>query len=182
MAASDFAEPLTLDISRFLKAGERNQITVASSAAAQVFQAQVDVSWYQPWQGDRPARDLKLETSFDRTEAAANDAITCRVQVSRPGFQGYGMLIARIGLPPGSEVDRGTLAAASADPKTGVDSFEVAPDSVTVYVWPRAADNTFSFVFRPRFPLTAKSSGSVVYDYYNPDDRAILAPQLFRVR
>jgi hypothetical protein len=86
MAASDFAEPLTLDISRFLKTGERNQITVASSAAAQVFQAQVDVSWYQPWQGDRPARDLKLETTFDRTEAAANDAITCRVQVSRPGF------------------------------------------------------------------------------------------------
>jgi A-macroglobulin receptor len=91
-------------------------------------------------------------------------------------------LIARIGLPPGSEVDRGTLAPAIADPKTGVDSSEVEPDSVTVYIWPCAADNAFSFVFRPRFPLTAKSSGSLVYDYYNPNDRAALAPQLFRVR
>jgi hypothetical protein len=90
------------------------------------------------------------------------------------------MLIARIGLPPASEVDRGTLAAAT---KAGVvDSFEVAPDSVTFYIWPRAADSTFSFVFRPRFALAAKSAGSVVYDYYNPDDRAALAPQLFTIQ
>jgi hypothetical protein len=88
------------------------------------------------------------------------------------------MLIARLGLPPGSEADRGTIA----DPKTGVDSFEVAPDSVTVCIRPRAADNVFSLMFRPRFPLTAKSSSSVVYDYYNPDERAVLAPQLFRIR
>ena len=123
-----------------------------------------------------------MEASFDHTNAAANQAITCRVQVSRPSFQGYGMLIARIGLPPGSEVDRGTLAAIVADPKTGVDSFEAGPGSVTFYIWPRAADSSFSFVFRPRFALAAKSAPSVVYDYYNPDERAVLPPQIFTIQ
>ena len=182
MAISDSGEPLALDISRFLKPGERNQVRITSSLPGQPFQAQADAQWYQPWRGARPAHGLTMEASFDHTNAAANQAITCRVQVSRPSFRGYGMLIARIGLPPGSEVDRGTLAAVVADAKAGVDSFEAAPGSVTFYIWPRAADTSFSFVFRPRFALAAKSAPSVVYDYYNPDERAVLPPQVFTIQ
>ena len=174
-------EPLKLDVSRFVHPGRENRVTVTTSSSGQTIEAQFAASWYESWTDDRQAADLRLESRFDHAEAAVNDAITCRVTVSRPNFRGYGMLLARIGLPPGSEVDRGTLAAAMADPKSSVDSYEVAPDSVTFYVWPRAADSVFSFVFRPRFAADAKSAESALYDYYNPDDRAVLTPQLFRV-
>jgi hypothetical protein len=50
------------------------------------------------------------------------------------------MVIAEVGWTPGAEVDRGTLANIVDDSSSGVDSFEVAPDHVTLYVWPRAAD------------------------------------------
>jgi len=38
------------------------------------------------------------------------------------------------------------------------------------------------FKFRPRFALTAKAAPSVVYDYYNPDARAVVAPVRFLVK
>jgi competence protein ComEC len=52
---------------------------------------------------------------------------------------------------------------------------------VTFYIWPRAADSQFHFVFRPRFAMKAQSAQSVVYDYYNPDERVVLAPTAFTV-
>jgi hypothetical protein len=91
------------------------------------------------------------------------------------------MVIAEVGLPPGAEVDRGTLANIVADSSSSVDSFEVAPDHVTFYVWPRAADSRFHFVFRPRFAMRARSAQTLLYDYYNPEERVVLAPKMFRV-
>ena len=88
------------------------------------------------------------------------------------------MVIAEVGLPPGAEVDRGTLANIVDDSNSRVDSFEVAPDHVTFYVWPRAADSRFHFVFRPRFAMTARSAPSTLYDYYNPDEHVVLAPKI----
>jgi len=90
------------------------------------------------------------------------------------------MVIAEIGLPPGAEVDRGALAKI-VDDDTGVDSFEVAPDHVTFYIWPRGPVSHFQFVFRPRFAMKARTAQSVLYDYYNPDERSVLPPQTFRV-
>jgi hypothetical protein len=80
------------------------------------------------------------------------------------------MVIAEVGLPPGAEVDRGTLDEAA------VDSYEVAPDHVTFYVWPQANDTKFAFTFRPRYAIRAVSAPSVLYDYYNPDARVVLPP------
>ena len=121
---------------------------------------------YEPWGNARAAKDLALETRYSSVAASINEPVTCDVVVSRPSFQGYGMMIAEIGLPPGAEVDRGTLASILNDPKSGVDSFEVAPDHVTFYVWPRAADSKFRFVFRPRFAMRARTAQSVLYDYF----------------
>ena len=114
-------------------------------------------------------------------DAAVNDAIRCDVTVSRPAFRGYGMMIVEAGLPPGAEVDRSALSALR-DASNGIDSFEVAPDRVIFYVWPRAADSRFSFYFRPRYAMQARSAPSTLYDYYNPEARAEIAPVLFRVR
>jgi len=45
-----------------------------------------------------------------------------------------------------------------------------------------AGGTKFDFTFRPRFGLRAQTAASVVYDYYNPDARAIVAPTRFVVK
>ena len=51
-----------------------------------------------------------------------------------------------------------------------------------------AVDNTakeigtrFDFKFRARFGLEAKSAPSSLYDYYNPEARAVIAPAKFLI-
>jgi hypothetical protein len=111
-----------------------------------------------------------LQVHYSTAETSPNQPVRCDVTVSRPTFRGYGMMIAEVGLPPGAEVDRGTLDDAK------VDSYEMAPDHVTFYVWPNANDTKFSFTFRPRYAIHAVSAPSVLYDYYNPDARTVLPP------
>jgi hypothetical protein len=55
------------------------------------------------------------------------------------------------------------------------------PDRVTFYVWPRDADSKFHFVFRPRFAMKSRATSSVLYDYYNPDEGVVIAPELFTI-
>ena len=81
----------------------------------------------------------------------------------------------------GAEVGRGVLEGIIGDGKSGVDSYEVAPDHVMFYVWPRAADVKFRFLFRPRFAMKARAAQSVLYDFYNPDSHVVLAPETFVV-
>jgi hypothetical protein len=56
------------------------------------------------------------------------------------------------------------------------------PDKVVVYLWPQARGVQFEFKFRPRFGLAAQTAPSLLYDYYNPEARAVVAPTRFIVR
>jgi hypothetical protein len=171
--------PAILQVSHLLHPGA-NQLSIRSHGT-EPLQLQLNASWYQPWNHPRTASEFAMQTKLSTTKAQVNEAVTCRVKITRSAFRGYGMMIAEIGLPPGVEIDRGTLASIIDDPKSGVDSFEVAPDHVTFYVWPQASDSNFQFVFRPRFAMTVRTAPSVLYDYYNPDERVSLAPETFAV-
>ena len=92
------------------------------------------------------------------------------------------MLLAEIGLPPGADVDRASLESAMKSSGWTISQYDVLPDRVIVYLWPRAGGIDFDFKFRPRFGMTAKAAPSVVYDYYNPEARAVVAPATFVVR
>jgi hypothetical protein len=116
---------------------------------------------------------------FDRQEAKVGEALACRVEAERIGFAGYGMMIAKIGLPPGVEVDRESLEGTK---QNGVDGYEVQPDRVVFYLWPSAGGSKFQFVFRPRFGINAMSAPSVLYDYYNPEADAAVLPVRFNVQ
>jgi len=171
--------PLVLDISRLLRA-RANEITL-TGFGPRAQQVQVAAAWYETWGQKRQAKYLDMQVHYNVLTAAANDPVACDVVISRPLFRGYGMMIATVGLPPGAEVDRGVLENLVSDGKTGVDSYEVEPDHVTFYVWPRAADVKFRFVFRPRYALKARAAQSVLYDYYNPDERVVIEPPRFVV-
>ncbi|HEV8367009.1 MAG TPA: alpha-2-macroglobulin family protein, partial [Pyrinomonadaceae bacterium] len=181
--------PQTIDLSSFVKTGN-NLIEFRRASAGSMVSLQVVNTYYIPWNegqdlsrvraGD--AESLKLQTRFDKLEARVTDEITCHVKAERIGFRGYGMLLAEIGLPPGADVDRASLETAIRGSDWSITQYDVLPDRVVVYLWPRAGGSEFSFKFRPRIAMTAKAAPSSIYDYYNPEAKAIVAPGTFVVR
>ena len=188
-ADSALSAPVVLDLSRFVVAGA-NRVEVRRAGASARAAAQVVASYYVPWPSSaadgtlsspRSARSLRLAVSFDRTSAGVGDEIVCRVEAERVGHRGYGMLLAEIGLPPGADVDRASLERAMKSSGWEFGHYDILPDRLVVYLWPRAGGSKFDFTFRPRFGLRAKSAPSQVYDYYNPEARADLPPTGFVV-
>jgi hypothetical protein len=74
------------------------------------------------------------------------------------------------------------LESAVADSGWDLQSYEVQPDRVVFYLWPRAGGTTFSFLLKARFPMKAQSPESLLYDYYNPPARASVPPVRFVVQ
>lgn len=177
---SKISGPATLDLSSLVRPGAANNLLIRTDGSEPI-QLQLTITWYEPWTKSHSVKDFAMKTEFSTTRAAVNQAVTCRVKITRGAFRGYGMMIAEVGLPPGVETDRGTLESILDDAKSGVDSFEVAPDHITFYVWPRASDSNFQFVFRPRFPMQARMAQSALYDYYNPDEAVVIVPAEFSV-
>jgi hypothetical protein len=187
--AHKLSNPITMDLSPFLSIGS-NRIQIRRAAGSPQATAQVVATHYEPWPavtaasnaGQTSAGALRLRVSFDKSEAKIGDEINCTVEADRVGFRGYGMMLAEIGLPPGADVDRASLERAVKESDWGVDQYDVLPDRLIVYLWPQAGGTRFQFKFRPRFGVAAQTAPSVVYDYYNPEARAVVAPTRFIVR
>jgi hypothetical protein len=124
---------------------------------------------------------LRLKVAFDKTSAAVGEEIACRVEAERVAFRGYGMLLAEVGLPPGADVDRASLERAMKASGWDFSSYDVLPDKLIVYLWPRAGGTNFTFNFRARYGLRAQTAPSVLYDYYNPEARTVVAPTKFNI-
>ncbi|HKV39859.1 MAG TPA: alpha-2-macroglobulin family protein, partial [Blastocatellia bacterium] len=179
--------PVLVDLSRYASPG-KNSVDIQMGSVEESASAQLVSSYYEPWSSNQKSAtapnsnsQLRLKVTYDKTEAHAGDDVTCSVAVERIGFHGYGMMVAEIGLPPGAEVDRESLETAVRGSNWEVGQYDILPDRVLVYVWPKAGGSKFSFRFRPRFAMTAESAPSTLYDYYNPEARVVLRPTLFRV-
>lgn len=178
--------PRTLDVTSYLKPGA-NEIQFSSGSSSLFASAQISTAFYVPWAqqknpGVRAGTDYGLEFNYhcQTAKASVGNPIPCEVQEKRFGASGYGMLLAEVGLPPGAEVDREQLAHLQAGGAIG--RYEIAPDHIVFYTWTSdPAGIHFNFQFTPRYPIQAKAAPSVLYDYYNPDERVVLAPQLFEV-
>ena len=152
--------------------------------------AYLNASYYLPWtdpavaQSFIPSGDsqsIRFDVQFDRSSVSVGEEVLCTVHAERVGFRGYGMMLAEVGLPPGAAVDRASLEAAVAA-NWSVQSFELQPDRVVFYLWPRASGTTFSFTLKPRFAMNAQSAESILYDYYNPLARASVPPVRFKIK
>ena len=170
--------PILVDVSSFLTSGQ-NEIELVSSAGANSSFLRFWSTHWLPWTQTNPriSPELRLAVKFNQLTAAVGEPIQCTVQAERVGFRGYGMMMAEIGLPPGVEVDRESLEEVVSGGK-GINRYEVFPDHVAFYLWPTAGGVSFDFTFRARMAMTAKSAASVLYDYYNPEVRAEVAPIL----
>ncbi len=181
--------PQRADLTSFLLPGKHTvEIRGGPSTNASAY---LNATYYLPWtdpsvttssvrSGD--AESLRYSVKFDHASAAPGDSIHCTVHAERVGFRGYGMMLAEVGLPPGADVDRASLDSAVADSGWDVQSYEIQPDRVVSYLWPRAGGTTFSFWLKVRFPMKAQSSESVLCDHYNPQARASVPPSRFVIQ
>ncbi|MEP7270462.1 MAG: hypothetical protein ABI882_03110, partial [Acidobacteriota bacterium] len=152
--------------------------------------AQLVETHYAPWKRlagaardtVKPEKLVRLDVTYDKAQAKIGDEITCNVIAERLGKGGSGMMLAEIGLPPGADVDRASLEKAMKDSVWELNQYDVLPDRVVVYLWPRAGKTRFTFKFKVRYGVQAQSAPSELYDYYNPEARAVVAPTKFVVR
>jgi len=179
--------PVSLDLSRFIAAGA-NRVELRRPEGRPAAAAQLVTTYYVPWPqssadgrnaSPRSSRALRLNVDYERTRAEVGEEVVCRVVAERIGHEGYGMLLAEVGLPPGAEVNRESLRRAMSESGWELSRYDVLPDRLVAYLWPRAGGTRFSFTFRARLGLRAKTAPSQVYDYYNPEARAVVAPASF---
>ncbi len=180
--------PQRVDLTAYLGAGA-HKVEIRGGSFHQA-SAYLNATYYLPWSDPSVTRNLvptgdsesiRYSVKFDRTAIPTGDKIECTVHAERVGFRGYGMMLAEVGLPPGADVDRASLENA-VNSDWAVQSYEVQPDRVVLYLWPPAGGTTFSFALTPRFPMNAQSAESVLYDYYNPLARASVQPVRFTVQ
>jgi uncharacterized protein YfaS (alpha-2-macroglobulin family) len=190
-AGNQIVAPIIVDLSEFLAAGE-NQVQLAGAEAARS-SAQLVASYYVPWSSSKTATEtgekhgnsdiLRLAVHYDRAEIKIGDQVHCSVEVERIGFRGWGMMLAEIGLPPAADVDRESLDKAIANAGWSLDHYDILPDRLIAYVWPhyQGGATKFDFTFRPRMGEKAQTAPSTLYDYYNPEAHAVVAPTRFTV-
>jgi alpha-2-macroglobulin-like protein len=189
-APSEVTGPVLVEMPRSIQNG-RNTIEIRRPQDTSPLMTQIVSSEYVPWESSAGTRDsnlkrgetrsLRLDIRFDNTKAKVGDVVRCTVKVERIGFQGYGMMLAEIGLPPGVDVDRASLDAALESEGYGSGRYDVLPDRIVFYVWPKAGGTEFSFSFRPRFRMEANTTPSLLYDYYNPEARSLVMPVKFLI-
>ncbi|HSE32251.1 MAG TPA: alpha-2-macroglobulin family protein [Pyrinomonadaceae bacterium] len=179
--------PLMVDITSVIQKGN-NTIELKRATNSAAASVQIVGTYWIPWSTSPDAevsadsKTLRLDTMCDKTAARVMETVTCRVKAERVGFRGYGMMLAEIGLPPGADVDRGSLDTALKSSNWAIDQYDVLPDRVVVYLWPRGGGSEFEFKFRPRMAMNAQSSASILYDYYNPEARVTVGPKRFVVK
>jgi hypothetical protein len=173
--------PQVLDISSLAHPGQN---TVELSGGSGTLSAQTVTDYYVPWNSPLTAPKsgpLKLNVSCDRTHLEVGARVTCSVLTERVGWAGHGMMIAEIGIPPGVDVDREGLQKQISESGWGLSSFDVLPDRIVVYLWPRAGGTKFSLSFTARMAVDAQAAPYTLYDYYNPDASVTIAPDHFAV-
>jgi hypothetical protein len=181
--------PAILDVSEFIRAGD-NTIKIKGTGNLPAASIQAVAEYYIPWNGalareiTRPGNTeaLRLAVKFDKTEASAGDRINCSVEAERIGSSGWGMMIAEVGLPPGADVDRSTLEDAINKSGWSVSQYDILPDRLLLYLWPRAGGVKVTFSLKPRYGLKARTAPSKLYDYYNPDAQVSLPPADFVIK
>jgi hypothetical protein len=175
--------PQVIDVSSAVHRG-KNTIEISRGSGG-VATAQTVSYYYVPWTSPlatSAAGPLKLKVTCDRTQLAIGEKASCEAVAERVGSPGEGMMIAEIGLPPGVEVDRDGLQKQLSKGGWELSSFEVLPDRVVAYVWPRAGGTRFAVSFTARMAIDALTAPHVLYDYYNSDASVTSAPERFVVR
>ena len=196
--------PENFDVVQLLKfddinIGRENRVEIKVQGEGSLMY-QVSGSYYLPWQMLAAYPELvneeelvTIDVDYDRTELSVNDTVEVAVDVrlNQPGGKAESALI-DLGIPPGFTVESEDLAALVARfddvPEDyafpTIERFELTGRQVLVYISNLTAGEVlaFSYRLRAKFPLSAQTPASNVYDYYNPNVSGISTPQQLIVR
>ncbi|HVE59776.1 MAG TPA: hypothetical protein VNB22_23390, partial [Pyrinomonadaceae bacterium] len=183
--SSEQIEPIILDLTDKITNANRLEITSSDNSTVM---SQVVKTHYVDWKdaeiSNRDVNDsraIRLDYKCDKQTAKIMETVNCAVEAERVGFKGYGMLLAEIGIPPGADVSRESLEKAfQAD--WSLSRYDVLPDRIVLYLWSKAGGSRINFSFKPRYGINAQTPASVIYDYYNEEAKATLAPLKFEVK
>lgn len=180
--------PRSLDVTSMLKPGH-NELMFGGAGDNALASAEITAEWYTPWTAQsplsrhtQPGKDYGLDFGYACAVAAAapGKPVSCTVDARRFGSQTYGMLLAEVGLPPGADADRASLAKLI--DSGAICRYELQPDRIVFYLWSWKPEGShFTFAFTPRYAIRAKAAPATLFDYYNPDLKVMLAPQTFAV-
>lgn len=183
--SSEQIEPVILDLNGKLTSANRLEVTSSNGSA---IMSQIVATHYIDWQDSEissrdvnQSRQLRLDYKCDKQNAKIMEEVTCAVEAERIGFKGYGMLLAEIGLPPGADVSRESLEKAF-EADWSLSRYDILPDRIILYMWSKAGGTKFNFKFKPRYGINAQTPPSIVYDYYNEEAKATLAPMRFEIK
>lgn len=144
------------------------------------FQYRLESRFHEPWEQESGEPDnLGIQVEFDRTELTVDDRVEVRVTLEAQG-NAVGMALVDVGIPPGFNVDRGSLSEAVE--RGEIADFEVSGRQVTLYLEHLQQPRETSFEIIAIQPVEASSGASSVCDYYEPERKVRAAPVDFVVR
>ncbi len=182
----DQIAPIIVDTNGKLTQNE-NALEITSSTNSAVM-AQIVANHYIDWkdaeitgENTNVSRQLQLDYKCDKQNPQIMEEVNCAVKAERVGFKGYGMLLAEIGIPPGADVSRESLQSAM-ESDWSFSRYDILPDRIVIYMWSKPGGTNINFKFKPRYGINAQTPSSFVYDYYNEEAKATLAPLKFEVK
>lgn len=180
------------DLTKHLHTGE-NRLELRQSPAGEL-PFQLTGSYWLPARADahdtaiasstvpmNKAEPLQIDVRYDRTSLAVNDQILCAVTVRNNTGQGINMAMVDLGLPPGFDVDPSSFE--SMQQAGQIAKFEITGNQVILYL--RELSETvpmkINYSLHAKYPLHVQTPPSIVYEYYQPQNRAQSKPVTLRV-
>lgn len=169
-----------VDLQQHTRVGD-NQVRISLQGTGSCLYQVVGRS-YVPWKlVDLPVEEpISLEVTYDKTELTTHDTVRCNVKIANNRSAKAKMIVIDVGLPPGFNVLTEDL-----DPLVGVkfQKYQLTPRQGIFYIEELARETPVEFSFRlaAQYPIRALTPQSVVYEYYNPEIRAVSAPQQLAV-
>ena len=166
-----------IDLSKSLRAGE-NRVQFRQHPAGELPFQLAGAYWLPASARARPALSsgdsdpLEIGLQYDRATLAVNGHLRCNVTVKNNASHLINMAIVDLGIPPGFDVD--ATAFEGMQQNGQIAKFEATGNQVILYL--RELSNVtpfqFSFSLRAKYPLRVQTPPSVVYEYYQPQNRA----------
>ena len=143
---------------------------------------QVVGRYFIPWTATTAQEALSINVSYDRTELARNDIATETVAIHNNLAGTANMVMVDIGIPPGFDLlteDLQNFQQSTAASKSGrLEKFSLTATQAILYfnaLNPQESV-TLHCRLRAKYPIRAKTAQSRVYEYYDPDVKAVAGP------
>ena len=149
---------------------------------------QVVGSYFVPWDARPAGEQLSIDVAYDRSQLAQDDIATATATVRNNLAKTANMVMVDLGIPPGFDLlseDLQTYQEQSAGRRSGrLQKFSLTATQAILYFDSFAAGDTVKLKFRLRakYPIRARTFPSLVYEYYQPEVRAVARPVQLEVR